>query len=82
MTEPPHQEGPVMLTLPDAIISVLQPFSTLFRDRTWSKAQLLLVGAILAPRKRTVTSALRVNGGEIMCLSQKGAAFRGYGVAT
>ena len=51
-----------MLTLPDAIISVLQPFSTLFRDRTWSKAQLLLVGAILAPRKRTVTSALRVMG--------------------
>ena len=51
-----------MLTLPDAIISVLRPFSTLFRDRTWSKAQLLLVGAILAPRKRTVTSALRVMG--------------------
>ena len=51
-----------MLTLPDAIISVLQPFSTLFRDRTWSKAQLLLVGAILAPRKRTVTSALPVMG--------------------
>lgn len=51
-----------MLTLPDAIISVLQPFSTLFRHRTWTKAQLLLVGAILAPRKRTVTSALRVLG--------------------
>ena len=51
-----------MLTLPDAIISVLRPFSTLFRDRTWSKAQLLLVGAILAPRRRTVTSALRVMG--------------------
>ena len=51
-----------MLTLPDAIISVLRPFSTLFRDRTWSKAQLLLVGAILAPRKRTVTSALQVKG--------------------
>ena len=51
-----------MLTLPDAIISVLQPFSTLFRDRTWSKAQLLLVGAIFAPRRRTITSALRVMG--------------------
>ena len=51
-----------MLTLPDAIISLLQPFSTLFRQRTWSKAQLLLIGAILAPRKRTVTSALRVLG--------------------
>ena len=51
-----------MLTLPDAIISVLQPFSTLFRHRTWTKAQLLLVGATLAPRRRTVTSALRVIG--------------------
>ena len=51
-----------MLTLPDAIISVLQPFSTLFQQRTWTKAQLLLIGAILAPRKRTVTSALRVLG--------------------
>ena len=37
-----------MLTLPDAIISVLQPFSSMFRQRTWAKAQLLLVGAILA----------------------------------
>ena len=51
-----------MLTLPDAIISNLQPFSSMFRQRTWAKAQLLLVGAILAPRKRTVTSALRVMG--------------------
>ena len=48
--------------LPDAIISNLQPFSSMFRQRTWAKAQLLLVGAILAPRKRTVTSALRVMG--------------------
>ena len=51
-----------MLTLPDAIISVLQPFSILFRHRTWTKAQLLLVGAVLAPRRRTITSALRVMG--------------------
>ena len=51
-----------MLTLPDTIISALQPFSTLFRHSTWMKAQLLLVGAILSPRKRTVTSALRAVG--------------------
>ena len=51
-----------MLTLPDAIISVLQPFSNMFRQQTWTKAQLLLVGAVLAPRRRTVTSALRVMG--------------------
>ena len=30
--------------------------------KTWEKAQLLLVGAILSPGKRTVTSALRVMG--------------------
>ncbi len=51
-----------MLTLPDAIIPVLQPFSVLFQHRTWMKAQVLLVGAILSPGKRTVTSALRVMG--------------------
>ena len=51
-----------MLTLPVAIISLLQPFETIFHARTWKKAQLLLVGAVLAPGKRTVTSALRVMG--------------------
>ena len=51
-----------MLTLPDAIISLLTPFSTLFQRGTWLKSQLLLVGAILSPGKRTVTSALRVMG--------------------
>ena len=51
-----------MLTLPDAIVSLLTPFSTLFQRRTWLKSQLLLVGAILSPGKRTVTSALRVMG--------------------
>ena len=51
-----------MLTLPDPIIPILQPFSTLFQQRTWMKAQVLLVGAILAPRKRAITSALRVMG--------------------
>ena len=51
-----------MLTLPDAIITILTPFSMLFQHRTWMKAQVLLVGAILSPGKRTVTSALRVMG--------------------
>ena len=48
--------------LPDSIVPILQPFSTLFQQRTWTKAQVLLVGTILAPRKRTITSALRVMG--------------------
>ena len=51
-----------MLTLPDAIIPILQPFSTISQHRTWMKAQVLLIGAILAPRKRTITSALRIMG--------------------
>ena len=41
---------------------ILQPFATLFRSPTWRKAQILLVGAILAPGQRTVAAALRVMG--------------------
>ena len=51
-----------MFTPPNAIVPILQPFSTLFQQRTWTKAQILLVGAILSPRKRTITSALRIMG--------------------
>ena len=51
-----------MFTAPNPIVPILQPFSTLFQQRTWIKAQVLLAGTILAPRKRTVTSALRVMG--------------------
>ena len=49
-----------MLTLPDAIVSILAPFATLFTNPTWRKAQLLLVDAILTPGQRTVAAALRV----------------------
>jgi DDE superfamily endonuclease len=48
--------------LPDAIIQVLAPFAPLFSDRVWLHAQLLLLGAMLAPGARTVTAALRVMG--------------------
>ncbi len=51
-----------MLTLPNAIVPVLHPFAMLFRSPTWRKAQILLIGAILAPGQRTVASALRVMG--------------------
>ncbi len=51
-----------MLTLPDAIVNLLLPFEMLFHPVTWRKAQLMVVGAILAPGKRTVTSVLRVMG--------------------
>ena len=51
-----------MLTLPEAIVSLLRPFAPMFQARTWSKVQVLLVGAVLATRNRTVTSALRAMG--------------------
>ena len=51
-----------MLTLPDAIVPILAPFTMLFTNPTWQKAQLLLVGAILTPGQRTVAAALRVMG--------------------
>ena len=51
-----------MLTRPVSIIRLLEPFGTILQAKTWEKAQLLLVGAILSPGKRTVTSALRVMG--------------------
>lgn len=51
-----------MLTLPSAIMALLAPFQPAFDVRTWNKVQILLVGAILAPGKRTVTAALRAVG--------------------
>lgn len=51
-----------MLILSPEIMTVLIPFTQIFSERVWDWAQTLLVGAILAPGKRTVTSALRVMG--------------------
>ncbi len=51
-----------MRTLPPKMVQVLAPFAPLFSKRIWQHAQLLLVGAILAPGRRTVSSALRAMG--------------------
>jgi DDE superfamily endonuclease len=51
-----------MLPLPEAIILVLAPFAPLFSHQIWLHARVLLLGAMLAPRPRTVTAALRVMG--------------------
>jgi hypothetical protein len=51
-----------MRNLPRAIIPILRRFELLFSERVWEWAKVLLIGAILAPGKRTVTSALRVMG--------------------
>ena len=51
-----------MRTLPPKMVQVLAPFAPLFSKRVWQHAQLLLGGAILAPGRRTVSSALRAMG--------------------
>ena len=51
-----------MLNLPDAMMAYLLPFAPLFTRRTWRHVPLLVVGAILAPRRRMVSSILRVMG--------------------
>jgi len=51
-----------MLTLPDEMIALLTAFGAEFSKNVWVLAQILLVGAILSPHKRTVTAALRAMG--------------------
>jgi hypothetical protein len=51
-----------MLTLPTEIMVLMQPFAPVFSERTWDWVPVLVVGAILAPGKRTVTGVLRVMG--------------------
>lgn len=51
-----------MLNLPIEMIILMHHFAPVFSERTWDWVQVLLVGAILAPGKRTVTSVLRVMG--------------------
>lgn len=51
-----------MRTLPTSMIRVLAPFAPLFSERVWQHVQVLLAGAVLAPGKRTVSSALRAMG--------------------
>ena len=41
---------------------VLKEFAPLFSARIWPQVQLLVVGALLSPEKRTVTAAVRVLG--------------------
>jgi hypothetical protein len=51
-----------MRTLPTGMIRVLSAFAPLFSRRVFRHAQLLVVGAILAPGRRTLSSALRAMG--------------------
>jgi DDE superfamily endonuclease len=51
-----------MLRLPARLAAVILCFAPLFRQHTWRHAQILLIGAILVPGQRTVTSILRISG--------------------
>ncbi len=42
--------------------TILMAFARLFSKRVWQRAQILLLGAILAPGQRTVTATLRIMG--------------------
>jgi DDE superfamily endonuclease len=51
-----------MPRLPARFAAVILCFAPLFRERSWRHAEVLLVGAILAPGRRTVTGILRIAG--------------------
>ncbi len=51
-----------MITSPTAFAPIMLAFQSLMLNGTWEHAQVLLIGAILAPGKRTVTSILRILG--------------------
>jgi len=51
-----------MLTLPAEYITLIQAFAPIFSKRIWQHIQVLVIGAILAPGKRTVTAVLRIMG--------------------
>jgi len=51
-----------MLTLPKTYCTLISNSAPVFSKRVWHYAQVLLIGTILAPGKRTVTSGLRAMG--------------------
>ncbi len=51
-----------MRTLPEEMIRALAPFAPLFSKRVWRHVRVLVAGTILAPGRRTVSSALRAMG--------------------
>lgn len=49
-----------MLRVPAELLALIVEFAPLFSKSVWEYANVLLVGAILAPGKRTVTACLQV----------------------
>src|SRR5215468_7200822 len=54
----PHASDP----LPPRFVSLLAGFLDLFTRPTWPNVLVLLAGVVLAPGRRTVTTALRILG--------------------
>ena len=51
-----------MPRLPTRFAAVILCFVPLLRQRSWRHAEVLLIGALLAPGQRTVASILRISG--------------------
>jgi hypothetical protein len=51
-----------MISPPSRFAAAILSFAPLFRHRSWRHAEVLLLGAILAPGRRTVASVLRIAG--------------------
>ena len=51
-----------MLRLPARFAALILCFAPVFRQRSWRHAEVLLLGAVLAPGRRTVSSILRITG--------------------
>jgi hypothetical protein len=51
-----------MLSIPVTLTRLIVRFAPFLSKRVWDHAQVLIVGALLAPGKRTVTAVLRVMG--------------------
>ena len=53
---------PATPCLPSCFAAVVLSFAPLFRHRSWRHAEVLLIGAILAPGTRTLACLLRLCG--------------------
>lgn len=51
-----------MVSPPSRFAAVILSFAPVFRHRSWRHAEVLLLGAILAPGQRTVAGVLRIAG--------------------
>src|SRR3712207_2756780 len=58
----PRRRTAAMPRLPVRFAAVMPCFAPLLRERSWRHAEVLLVGAILAPGTRTVAAILRISG--------------------